>query len=455
VTATLADTLEARTQPHETGAERLVLGAMMQSPNVIPDVIQQLAGPDDFYETRHGAIYQTILDLYTAGHPTDAEAVLRRVIATGARIPDAGPYLHLLLESVPVAAMASWHAQRIRVCAQLRQLIEAGTRIVQVGYNPASRDDPQGAISRATQLLIDATTRGVRDDLTHIRDHLGPVFEAMENNTAMTTNTLPTGFIDLDKLLGGGLRPGQLIVIAGRPGMGKSVTGTDFARSIGLHQPHNAAFFSLEMGSEELVQRIIAAETGIALTRIREGGLADTDWTRIGRKAADIDEAPGGIWIDDTAHLGLSDIAAKARRLKQRHGLNLIVVDYLQLMDTPKSSRDSTRERQVAELTRGLKLLGKELECPVIAISQLNRGPEQRTDKRPTLGDLRESGSVEQDADIVLFVYRDDYYKPESERAGEAEWIIAKHRGGPTGTVDVVAQLHLSRFADLAPTATH
>jgi replicative DNA helicase len=457
VTATLADTLEARTQPHDTGAERVVLGAMMQTPNIIPDIIPKLTGPEDFYEARHATIYQAILELHTTGQPADTEAVLHRLLTTGARIPDAGPYLHTLLESVPLAVMAPWHAQVIRTCAQLRHLIEAGTRIVQLGYNPTSRDDMQGTLSRATKLLLDATTANTRGDLTHIRDALPGLLEAMDEaaaNTERPSTAISTGFIDLDKLLGGGNRPGNLVIVAGRPGIGKSVAATDFARAAGLHQPHNVAYFSLEMSTGELVERIVAAESGTPLSKIREGGLTDNEWTRVARKTAHIDEVPGGIWIDDTPRVGIAEIHAKARRLAARVPLKMIVVDYLQLMETPKTRNDN-RERAVADLSRELKLLGKELGCIVVAVCQLNRGPEGRTDKRPTLGDLRESGSLEQDADSVLLIYREDYYKPETERAGEAEFILAKSRHGPTGTVDVAAQLHLSRFSDLAAAATY
>jgi replicative DNA helicase len=450
---TTAVDYDTRTQPHDTGAERIVLGAMMLTPNTIPDVIQQLAGPDDFYETRHSAIYQAILELHTSGQPTDTEAVLHRLLATGARVPEPGPYLHTLLECVPLAVMAPWHAQRVRVCAQLRQLIEAGTRLVQIGYNPASRDDLQGTLSRASKLVLDATTSNVRGDLVHIRDVLPDVLNAMDNAADRhTAAAISTGLTDLDRLLGGGFRPGNLVIFAGRPGMGKSVAVTDVARAVGLHQPHNVAFFSLEMSSQELVERILAAESGTPLTKIREGGLSDNEWTRIARKTGSINEVQGGIWIDDTARMGIAEIYAKARRLRARGPLSAIVVDYLQLMETPKT-RDENRERAVAVLSRELKLLGKELGCFVAAVCQLNRGPEGRTDKRPTLGDLRESGSLEQDADAVVLLYREDYYKPETERAGEGEWILAKNRHGPTGTVDVAAQLHLSRFVDLAAPA--
>ena len=257
---------------------------------------------------------------------------------------------------------------------------------------------------------------------------------------------VPTGFTDLDRLLNG-LHAGQLIIVAGRPGLGKVDRG-DGLRPVRRRSGTTmaSAIFSLEMSKVEIVMRLLSAEARVPLHVLRSGQLSDDDWTKLARRMGEISEAP--LFVDDTPNMNLMEIRAKARRLKQRNDLKLIVVDYLQLMTSPK--RTESRQQEVAELSRGLKLLAKEVECPVIAVSQLNRGPEQRTDKRPQLSDLRESGSIEQDADVVILLHRDDYYDKESPRAGEADFIVAKHRNGPTDTMTVAAQLHLSRFVDMA-----
>jgi replicative DNA helicase len=225
-----------------------------------------------------------------------------------------------------------------------------------------------------------------------------------------------------------------------------STASMDFARNAAIRHNCASAIFSLEMSKVEIVMRLLSAESRVPLHVLRSGQLSDDDWTKLARRMGEISEAP--LFVDDTPNMNLMEIRAKARRLKQRHDLKMIVVDYLQLMSSPK--RTESRQQEVAELSRGLKLLAKEVECPVIAVSQLNRGPEQRTDKRPQLSDLRESGSIEQDADVVILLHRDDYYDKESPRAGEADFIIAKHRNGPTDTITVAAQLHLSRFVDMA-----
>ena len=228
--------------------------------------------------------------------------------------------------------------------------------------------------------------------------------------------------------------------------MGKSTAGLDIARSAAIHHNHATVIFSLEMGRNEITMRLLSAEARIPLQNMRKGTMREEDWTRLARTMGEVSEAP--LFVDDSPNMSLMEIRAKCRRLKQRHDLKLVVVDYLQLMTSGK--RVESRQQEVADLSRGLKLLAKELECPVVALSQLNRGPEQRSDKRPQLSDLRESGAVEQDADIVILLHRDDYYDKESSSAGEADFIVAKHRNGPTDTVTVAAQLHLSRFVDMA-----
>ncbi|HEY2675190.1 MAG TPA: replicative DNA helicase [Rugosimonospora sp.] len=438
-----------RSPPQDVAAEQCALGGMMLSKDAIADVIEILK-PGDFYRPAHATIFDAILDLYGRGEPADA-------ITVAAALADAGdlgrvggaPYLHTLIASVPTAANAAYYARIVSERAVLRRLIEAGTRIVQLGYGSATGGgrDVDDLVDLAQQAVYDVTERRVSEDFAILSDLLQPTLDEIEAVGAqggMMTG-VPTGFTDLDRLLNG-LHAGQLIIVAGRPGLGKSTAAMDFARTASVRHNYASAIFSLEMSKVEIVMRLLSAEARVPLHVLRSGQLSDDDWTKLARRMGEISEAP--LFVDDTPSMNLMEIRAKARRLKQRHDLKLVIVDYLQLMTSPK--RTESRQQEVAELSRGLKLLAKEVECPVVAVSQLNRGPEQRTDKRPQLSDLRESGSIEQDADVVILLHRDDYYDKESPRAGEADFIVAKHRNGPTDTITVAAQLHLSRFVDMA-----
>ncbi|MED5346124.1 MAG: replicative DNA helicase, partial [Actinomycetota bacterium] len=256
---------------------------------------------------------------------------------------------------------------------------------------------------------------------------------------------VPTGFTDLDSLTNG-LHPGQLVMIAARPSLGKSTVALDLCRTASIKHGLTSVIFSLEMSRNEIVMRLLSAEAQVPLQHMRSGTMSESDWSKLAGKMGSVSDAP--LFIDDSPNMNLMEIRAKCRRLKQRHDLRLVVVDYLQLMSSGK--RVESRQQEVSEFSRSLKLLAKELDVPVIAISQLNRGPEQRQDKRPMLADLRESGSLEQDADMVLLLHREDFYERESPRAGEADFIVAKHRNGPTATVTVAFQGHYSRFVDMA-----
>jgi replicative DNA helicase len=438
-----------KTPPQDVAAEQCVLGGMMLSKDAIADVVEILR-VGDFYRPVHATVFNAILDLYGRGEPADPITVAGSLESAGelGRI-GGGPYLHTLISAVPTAANASYYARIVSERAVLRRLVEAGTKIVQLGYGSAagSGRDVDDIVDLAQQAIYDVTERRVSEDFAVLADLLQPTLDEIEAVGAQggVMTGIPTGFADLDRLLNG-LQPGQLIVVAGRPGLGKSTVSMDFARNAAVRANMASAIFSLEMSKVEIVMRLLSAEARVPLNVLRSGQLSDDDWTKLARRMGEISEAP--IFVDDTPNMNLMEIRAKARRLKQRHDLKLIVVDYLQLMSSPK--RTESRQQEVADLSRGLKLLAKEVECPVIAVSQLNRGPEQRTDKRPQLSDLRESGSIEQDADIVLLLHRDDYYDKESPRAGEADFIVAKHRNGPTDTITVAAQLHLARFVDMA-----
>src|SRR5690242_7332630 len=437
-----------RTPPQDVAAEQCVLGGMLLSKDAIADVVEILRAPD-FYRPAHLTIYEAILDLYGRGEPADAITVAA-ALADANQLAKVGgaPYLHTLISTVPTAANASYYARIVAERAVLRRLVEAGTRIAQLGYGTGTNGrDVDDIVDLAQQAIYDVTEKRVSEDFAVLAEMLQPTLDEIEAVGAQggVMTGVPTGFSDLDRLLNG-LHPGQLVIVAGRPGLGKSTAAMDFSRAASVKHNMASAIFSLEMSKVEIVMRLLSAEARVPLHVLRSGQLSDDDWTKLARRMGEISEAP--LYVDDTPNMNLMEIRAKSRRLKQRHDLKLIVVDYLQLMASPK--RVESRQQEVADLSRGLKLLAKEVECPVIAVSQLNRGPEQRTDKRPQLSDLRESGSIEQDADVVILLHRDDYYDKESPRAGEADFIVAKHRNGPTDTVTVAAQLHLSRFVDMA-----
>lgn len=436
-----------RPLPCDVGSERSVLGAMLLSEDVVAAVGEALAG-EDFYLPQHGTIFRLILEMYGRGEPADAITVAAALADSGdlGRVGGA-PYLHTLISTVPTAANASYYARIVGERAVQRRLIEVGVRIAELGYQPLGLErnvtDLADLAQHAVSEILPA--RG-SNDFSALGELLQPTLDDIEAAaTRMGMVGVPTGFTDLDRLMNG-LQPGQLAIIAARPGLGKSTLGADIVRSAAIRHGIPSAFFTLEMSKVELVTRILSAEARVPLHVLRSGHLSDDDWARLAKRIGEVAEAP--LFFDDTANLTLSQVRSKALRLKRQHGLRLLVVDYLQLMSTP--GRTESRQQEVAQLSRGLKLLAKELGLPVIAMSQLNRGPEGRQSKRPQLSDLRESGAIEQDSDIVLFVHRDDYYEKEHQRAGEADFILAKHRNGPTDTVTVAAQLHLSRFVDMA-----
>ncbi len=434
-----------RTPPQDIAAEQSVLGAMMLSKDAIADVVE-LIRENDFYRPAHATIYSAVLDLYGKGEPADAVTVSHELTRTGelARIGGA-PYLHTLVSMVPTAANAEFYARIVRERAILRRLVEAGTRIVQMGYTGEGEVDD--VVDRAQAEVYEVTERRTAEDYLPLRDLMDGALteiEAISNRGGQMVG-VPTGFADLDSLTNG-LHPGQLVILAARPALGKSTLGLDIARSASIKNNLTSCIFSLEMSRNEIIMRLLSAEAQVALHHMRSGSMSDADWTKLASKMGTVSDAP--LFIDDSPNLTMMEIRAKCRRLKQRHDLRLVVVDYMQLMTSGK--RVESRQQEVSEFSRSLKLLAKELDVPVIAISQLNRGPEQRTDKRPMLADLRESGSLEQDADMVILLHREDAYERESPRAGEADFIVAKHRNGPTSTITVAFQGHYSRFVDMA-----
>ncbi len=439
-----------RTPPQDVAAEQSVLGGMLLSKDAIADVVEVLK-PTDFYRPAHQTVYEAILDLYGRGEPADPVTVAAQLTRDGdiARVGGA-PYLHTLIASVPTAANAGYYARIVRERAILRRLVEAGTRIVQMGYGAASGSggDVDEVVDRAQAAVYDVTERRTSEDYVRLEQVLPVALDEIEaiGSRGGALYGVPTGFRDLDELTNG-LHAGQLIVVAARPAIGKSTLALDFCRSASIKHSLASVVFSLEMSRSEITMRLLSAEARVPLNHIRTGGMTDEDWARMARRMGEIADAP--LFIDDSPNLTMMEIRAKARRLKQRHELKLVVVDYMQLMTATK--RSESRQQEVSEMSRSLKLLAKELEVPVVAVSQLNRGPEQRTDKRPQLSDLRESGAIEQDADMVVLLHREDVYERESPRAGEADLIVAKHRNGPTATVTVAFQGHYSRFVDMQP----
>ncbi|MFJ8360653.1 replicative DNA helicase [Streptomyces sp. NPDC093984] len=437
-----------RVPPQDLDAEQSVLGGMLLSKDAIADVVEILKG-HDFYRPAHETIYQAILDLYAKGEPADPITVAAELTKRGEITKVGGAsYLHTLVQTVPTAANAEYYAQIVHERAVLRRLVEAGTRITQMGY--AADGDIDEIVNSAQAEIFAVTEQRTAEDylpLSEIMEGALDEIEAIGSRSGEMTG-VPTGFTDLDQLTNG-LHPGQMIIIAARPAMGKSTLALDFARAAAIKHNLPSVIFSLEMGRNEIAMRLLSAEARVALHHMRSGTMTDEDWTRLARRMPDVSAAP--LYIDDSPNLSMMEIRAKCRRLKQRNDLKLVVIDYLQLMQSG-SKRSESRQQEVSEMSRNLKLLAKELELPVIALSQLNRGPEQRTDKKPMVSDLRESGSIEQDADMVILLHREDAYEKESPRAGEADIIVGKHRNGPTATITVAFQGHYSRFVDMAQT---
>jgi replicative DNA helicase len=430
-------TLSDRTPPQDMEAEQCVLGAMLMSKDAIADVVEVLRGTD-FYRPAHEQVYNAVLDLYGRGEPADAVTVSDELGKRGELLRIGGaPYLHTLLASVPVAANAGYYAQIVHEKAILRRLVDASVRIGQMSY--AAEGDVDDIVDRAQAEVYSVTDRRLSEDYKPLSELMQPTLDEMEaiESRGAGLSGVPTGFADLDELTNG-LHPGQLVIIAARPAVGKSTLALDFARSASIKSALTSVIFSLEMSQIEITMRLLSAEASIPLSHIRGGRMSDQDWNRVSA-------AP--LFIDDSPNLTIMEIRAKARRLKQRHDLKLVIIDYIQLMTSGK--KVESRQLEVSEFSRQLKLLAKELDVPVVALSQLNRGPEQRTDKRPMLSDLRESGSLEQDADVVILLNRPDLYDRDSDRAGEADFDVAKHRNGPTKMITVAFQGHYSRFADM------
>ncbi|HEY8445945.1 MAG TPA: replicative DNA helicase [Thermomicrobiales bacterium] len=432
-----------RLPPHNLEAEQSVLGSLLIDRDAIIKVASFLK-PEDFYHSANGTIYQAILDLYNRREPTDF-LTLSDELARKEQLDVIGgvAYLSSLLNAVPTAVHVEYYARIVERTATLRRLIDAGSQIVALGYREGV--DTEEALDQAERILFDVSQRRSTREFESIADVLERFFDQIDylQQHRGSVVGVPTGFADLDQLTGG-LQRSDLIIVAARPSVGKTAFALGIAYGAAVQHGRTVGVFSLEMSAEQLVQRLLATETGVDSHRLRLGQIDDHEWDRVSRAFGRLAEAP--IFIDDTPGLSVMEVRTKARRLQAERGVDLIIIDYLQLMH---GRRSENRVQEISEISRGLKGLARELNIPVIALSQLSRAVESRSDHRPMLSDLRESGSIEQDADIVMFIYRDEVYDPNTERKGIAEIIVAKHRNGPVGTINLRFFEKTARFADL------
>jgi replicative DNA helicase len=432
--------------PHNHEAEQSVLGAVLLSDTALPAlIIDERLQPEDFYREAHRIVYAAMLDLHTRGEPVDSLTLVEHLKQGGTLERVGGrAAVDLLASSVPAVGHVRHYARIVRENAMLRRLLGASYEIQ--GRVLSHEAPPRELVDLAERAILEVAHDDRRKDFRPIDDlldaELTKLHELSREGKAITGT--PSGFEDLDRITGG-FQPGNLIILAARPSMGKSALMANFAENAALQDGRAVALFSLEMSESELAQRFIASQASIRGDDLRKGHVPETRWPKILAASNRLAAAP--LFIDDSSDLSVLDVRAKARRLAQQSadGLGLILIDYLQLMRA--SGGDSTnRVEQIGQISRGLKTLARELDVPVVALSQLNRGVEQRTDKRPVLSDLRESGSIEQDADLVMFVYRDEYYDKDSEDEGIAELIISKHRNGGLGTVELTFQKEYPRF---------
>ena len=435
-----------RLPPQDIDAERSVLGAMLLEDGAVSETMS-LIKPDDFYRPAHARIFEAMLVLYERSEPIDEVTVSSRLKTSGLLEGVGGSaYLASLTESVPTAANVGYYAKIVRNRALTRRLINAATAIAGSGYDGGG--DIDVLLDQAEAKIFEITSAREHRGFVVLKEIVKGAFKQIEKlyeNKEPITG-ISTGFSDLDKITSG-FQPGDLIIVAGRPSMGKTAFALGMAQNASKHSQKPVAVYSLEMSKEQLVMRMLCSEARIDSQRLRGGQLKDQDWPKLARAAGVLAESP--LYIDDTGSISILEMRAKARRLQAEKGLGLIVVDYLQLMRG--RSGNEGREREISEISRGLKALAKELSVPVVALSQLNRSLEQRQDKRPVLSDLRESGAIEQDADVICFVYRDEYYNPESEDKGIAEVIIGKQRNGPTDTVKLRFFREFTRFDNYVP----
>ena len=436
--------MNERTPPHNIEAEQAVLGAIFLDPEVFSTAAERI-GPTDFFRASHEVIFESMYELFEKGEPIDLVTVTT-LLSNSDKLEIAGgvTYLTDLASSVPTAANIDYYSKIVEEKALLRRLISTATDIVTKSFS--REDEVEEVLDEAERSILEVSSRQnvnafkpIKDVLIEVYDNIEQLHHAKDDVTGIST-----GYRDLDRMTSG-FQKNDLIIVAARPSMGKTAFALNIAQNVAINSDENVAIFSLEMGAEQLVQRMLCAEGNIDSQRLRTGKLEQKDWGKLTMAMGSLSHA--GIFIDDSPGIRVADIRAKCRRLKQEHGLGMIIIDYLQLIQGSNLSREN-RQQEVSEISRSLKSLARELEVPLIALSQLSRSVESRQDKRPMMSDLRESGSIEQDADIVSFLYREDYYDSESEQQN-IEIIISKQRNGPTGTVELAFVKQFNKFVDL------
>lgn len=430
--------------PYNLEAEQSVLGSMLLSKDAVIVATEQLQ-PEDFYKESHRRIFEVITKLYENREPVDLITVTEALRSSKLLEQVGGAtYLTTLTETVPTASNISYYCKIVEEKALIRRLINTTSSILSMAYDP--ENDVEDLLDEAERKIFEIAQKQRVESFYHIKDILFDTFERIEElyNSEGGITGVPTGFPDLDEKTSG-LQPSDLILIAARPSMGKTAFALNIAQNAAIRYKIPVAIFSLEMSKEQLVQRMLCAESNVDSHKLRTGRLDEEDWPKLARAMGPLSEAP--IYIDDTPGISSLELRAKARRLKAEKGLGLIIIDYLQLMSSKGNSEN--RQQEISEISRSLKALARELSVPVVALSQLSRAPELRSDHRPILSDLRESGSQEQDSDVVAFLYREDYYNPDTDRKNIAEVIIAKQRNGPTGTVELVWLPRFTKFASI------
>ncbi len=431
--------------PHNLDAEKSTLGSMLLDRNAIAKVVEILR-PGDFYKQAHAMILEVIHFLFEKGEPVDLVTVTE-VLRERKQLETIGgaSYIATLANSVPTAANVEHYAKIVEEKSVLRGLLKSADKISQLGYQEEQELDI--ILDEAEQLIFNISQKRATQGFDKIKDILMDTFDNIENmyNQQSEVTGVPTGFKDLDKMTSG-FQEADLIIIAARPSMGKTALALNMAQYVAVEEEMSVGIFSLEMSKSQLVQRMLCSEAQVNSHKLRTGKLNEKDWLRISQAAGRLGEAR--VFIDDTPGITAMEMRAKARRIQAEHGLDLILIDYLQLMQG--SGSIESRQQEVSKISRSLKGLARELNVPVVSLSQLSRAVEQRNDKRPQLSDLRSSGSIEQDADVVAFIYRDEYYNPDTEKKGITEIIIGKQRNGPVGVTELAFQKEYTKFVDLS-----
>lgn len=429
--------------PQNVEAEQSVLGSLLLDKDAIIKVAD-LITPEDFYRDDNREIFRAMLALFERRMPIDVVTLSDELEKKNEFEKVGGAtYLTTLVNMVPTASHVVHYAEIVQQKATLRRLIQAATRITELGYD--EEGDMSTLLDRAEQSLFSVSQKYLKQNFVPIKDVLSDTFERIDelHRNKGVLRGVPTGFRDLDGVLSG-FQDSDLIIVAARPSMGKTAIVTNIAAHAAIKEKRSVGFFALEMSRDQLADRLISLESGVDSWKIRTGQLSDEDFPKIGYAMGTLAEAP--LYIDDSPSLNIMEIRSKCRRLQMEHGLDLVIVDYLQLMEGRSRNSDGNRVQEISEISRSLKTLAREINVPVVALSQLSRAVEARPDKRPMLSDLRESGSIEQDADVVIFIYRDDYYHKDSDRKGITELLVRKHRNGPIGDVELMFIPEQTRF---------